>query len=117
MELKPPVVPKAVEFLIHIVVVAVVEPKRFVLGVASRRHAQRLVADWTECAPDPGELLSDGRSTPLDVNVITPVAVVALWKWGSVPEVSQHTSYVVSRARIRSPPLKNSPMHHHISSG
>ncbi len=77
MDLESPVVLKAVEFLVRIFAVAVVEPKRLVLGVAGRCQAQRLVADWAECAPDPGELLPGGRSAPLDVNVIAPVAVVA----------------------------------------
>ena len=79
IDLEPPVLIKAVEFLVRIVVVAVVEPKRFVLGVTGHRQAQLLVADWEECAPDPGELLPGGRSAPLDVNVIAPVAVVAFW--------------------------------------
>lgn len=79
MDLESAILLKAVEFLVRIIVVAVVEPKRFVLGVAGRRQAKLLVADWAECAPDPGELLPGGRSAPLDVNVIAPVAVVAFW--------------------------------------
>jgi len=40
MELEPPIVPKAIEFLIRIVVVAVTQPNWIAFEMASRRQAQ-----------------------------------------------------------------------------
>jgi hypothetical protein len=80
MELEPPIVTKAIEFLIRIVVVAVAQPNRIALGMAGHRQAQRSVARGTDGAPNPLELLPDGRSAPLDADAVPRIAVAASWE-------------------------------------
>ena len=80
MELKPPIVTKAIEFLFRIVVVAVAHPNRIALGMEGHRQAQRSVARGTDGAPDPLELLPDGQSAPLDADDVPRIAVAASWE-------------------------------------
>jgi hypothetical protein len=78
MELESPIATKALEFLIRIVVVTVIQPNRIALGIAGRRHAEGLVAKRTERGSDPGELLSRRRSAPPNLDAVASVAFVTL---------------------------------------
>jgi hypothetical protein len=116
MELEPPVAAIALEFLIQIAVVALVQPHGIALGMARRCQAQQHVARGTDGAPDPHKLLPDKRSAPLNANAVTGIAVAAFWS-ETIAGRCQRTCVACHLRRKNDKVRKqNSPMHHHISS-
>jgi hypothetical protein len=69
-----------------------------ILGVAGRRHAERLVAQRTERGSNPGELLLGCRSAPPNLDAVASVASLTLWK---CKDLVAHIVYNFTRHKKR----------------